>query len=134
MLTLDKIADKFKAITGTKKVPIKMSELDATATELSGFGRCVKINIGKDIRSWTIPSEYTGWELAILNCAFRSVGTGSDRSDAEGTDYIGSSDGTKTIIYRGQSQSVRITRSGNTISFNGTIDSGGGMNILLYKL
>lgn len=132
-VTIDGIDTKVRAIEGTTRAtPIGMKNLDDRINALSGLGKCVKINIGKDITTYTIPSQYTGWEVAILNVALKYVG--NSNVDVEGTDYVGNTDGKKVIAYSRNSADGTVTRSGNKLTFNGWIDSGGGCNILLYKL
>ena len=133
-ITVDGIDTKVRAVEGTARAtPIGMKNLDDRINALGGLGKCVKINIGKNIKTYTIPSQYTGWEVAILNISLRGVG--SNDIDIEGTDYIGNTNGIKTFAFPNRSnEKGTVTRNGNTLTFNGWIDSGGGCNILLYKL
>lgn len=126
-ITVDGIDTKVRAVEGTARAtPIGMKNLDDRINALSGLGKCVKINIGKNIKTYTIPSQYTGWEVAILNISLSGT--------VEGTDYIGNTNGNKTFAYEKTKQDGVINRNGNILTFNGWIDSGGGCNILLYKL
>lgn len=131
-ITIDGIDTKVRTVEGTARAtPIGMKNLDDRINALSGLGKCVKINIGKNINTYTIPSQYTGWEVAILNIALNNVG--KDRASVEGTDYVGNTNGTKTFAFENKGKGT-VTRNGNTLTFNGWIDSSGGCNILLYKL
>lgn len=131
-ITIDGIDTKVRTVEGTSRAtPITMSDLDDRINALSGFGKCVKINIGKGIRTYTIPSQYTGWEVAILNIALNNVGKYS--VSVEGTDYVGNTNGTRTFAFK-NNEIGTVTRDGNKLTFNGTISSSGGCNILLYKL
>lgn len=131
-VTIDGIDTKVRTVEGTARAtPIGMKNLDDRINALSGLGKCVKINIGKNIKTYTIPSQYTGWEVAILNIALTNVGSSS--VSVEGTDYVGNTNGKKVIAYS-NSQDGTVTRDGNKLTFNGWIDSSGGCNILLYQL
>lgn len=131
-ITIDGIDTKVRTVEGSARTtPITMSNLDDRINALSGLGKCVKINIGKNIRTYTIPSQYTGWELAILSISLREAGSNS--IGIEGTDYLGNTNGTKTFAFENKEKGT-VTRNGNTLTFNGWIDSGGGCNILLYQL
>ncbi|WP_302821686.1 hypothetical protein [Fusobacterium ulcerans] len=132
-ITIDGIDTKVRTVEGTARAtPIGMKNLDDRINALSGLGKCVKINIGKNIKTYTIPSQYTGWEVAILNIALDNVGRNS--VSVEGTDYVGNTNGVKVIAYSGNSENGTVTRDGDKLTFNGWIASSGGCNILLYKL
>lgn len=131
-ITIDGIDTKVRTVEGTARAtPIGMKNLDDRINALSGLGKCVKINIGKNIKTYTIPSQYTGWELAILSISLREAGSNS--IDIEGTDYLGNTNGKKTFAFENKEKGT-VTRNGNTLTFNGWIDSSGGCNILLYQL
>lgn len=131
-ITIDGIDTKVRTAEGSARTtPITMSNLDDRINALSGLGKCVKINIGKNIKTYTIPSQYTGWEVAILNITLTYVGSSS--VSVEGTDYVGNTNGTKTFAFKNNEKGT-VTRDGNTLTFNGWIDSSGGCNILLYQL
>lgn len=132
-ITIDGIDTKVRTVEGTARAtPIGMKNLDDRINALSGLGKCVKINIGKNIKTYTIPSQYTGWEVAILNIALNNVGKNS--VSVEGTDYVGNTKGVKVIAYSRNIENGTVTRDGDKLTFNGLITSGGGCNILLYKL
>lgn len=131
-ITIDGIDTKVRTAEGSARTtPITMSNLDDRINALSGLGKCVKINIGKNIKTYTIPSQYTGWEVAILNISLTNVG--SNLVSVEGTDYVGNTNGTKTFAFKNDEKGT-VTRDGNTLTFNGWINSSGGCNILLYQL
>lgn len=131
-ITIDGIDTKVRTAEGSARTtPITMSNLDDRINALSGLGKCVKINIGKNIKTYTIPSQYTGWEVAILNISLTNVG--SNFISVDGTDYVGNTNGTKTFAFNNNEKGT-VTRDGNKLTFNGWIDSSGGCNILLYQL
>lgn len=131
-ITIDGIDTKVRTVEGTARAtPIGMKNLDDRINALSGLGKCVKINIGKNIKTYTIPSQYTGWEVAILNISLTNVG--SDLASVEGTDYAGNTNGTKTFAFKNNEKGT-VTRDGDKLTFNGWIASSGGCNILLYQL
>lgn len=66
-LNLNTIADKFAAILGTKKIPIKMSELEADVNNVIEKGQwAIRTLKRQSPKGFIIPDEFTDWEWRIL--------------------------------------------------------------------